>query len=267
MRAFFIENWILKMLSLKTFNRFQAFGLHVLISACLVAICYVLVFLIWYPGLTAYASNVSNIFLLLLFVDVVIGPIITLVIYNPQKKELKRDLRIIGLLQMLALLYGLHTVFIVRPVYLVFNAGQFDLTYANQISEKNTALVSDNDFRRLPILGPKLVSVELPKNPQLLTEIILSSLQGGDDTHTMPQYFVTYTKQTSVILASIKPLDNLAGMNKDNAQDINALISKYQGMKLNVGYLPLKAKSQNLTVIVSRTTGEILEMSILKPLP
>lgn len=255
------------MLLLKAFNRYQAFGIHMLISAISALLCYALVFLVWYPGLFAQASNVANIFMLLLLVDLVIGPVITLVIYNPQKKELKRDLFIVGIVQILALLYGLHTVFVVRPAYIVFNVGQFDLAYANQISEKNKALVSDNDFRRLPILGPKLVSVELPKNPQLLTEIILSSLQGGDDIHTMPQYFVTYTKQTSVILASIKPLDNLASMNKDKAQDINVLISKYQGMKLNVGYLPLKAKSQNLTVIVSRTTGEILEMSILKPLP
>lgn len=267
MRAFFIENWILKMLSLKTFNRFQAFGLHVLISACLVAFCYVLVFFIWYPGLTAYASNVSNIFLLLLLVDVVIGPIITLVIYNPQKKELKRDLRIIGLLQMLALLYGLHTVFIVRPVYIVFNAGQFDLTYANQISEKNMALVSSDDFRFLPLFGPKLVSVDLPTDPKLLTPIILASFQGGDDIQVMPQYFVAYMKQKSAILASIKPLEDLILLNRDRAQQINILINKYQGGDLNAGYIPLKGKSQNLTVIVSRTTGAILEMNDLKPWP
>lgn len=267
MRAFFIENWKLKMLSLKTFNRFQAFALHVLISVCLVAFCYVLIFFVWYPGLIAYASNVSSIFLLLLLVDVVIGPIITLIIFNPQKKELKRDLRIIGLLQMLALLYGLHTMFVVRPVYIVFNAGQFDLTYANQISEKNMALVNNDDFRTLPLLAPKLVSVDLPNDPKLLTSIILAPFQEGDEIQVMPQYFVPYVKQKSAILASIKPLENLISLNRDQMQQVNALIRKYQGADVSAGYLPLKGKSQNLTVIVSRTTGAIVEMSELKPWP
>ena len=255
------------MLTIKALNRYQAFGLHIAISASLALALSALVFLLWYPGLLAYASNVTPIFLLLLLVDVVIGPVITLVIYNPQKKELKRDLWVIGVIQILALLYGLHTVFVTRPVYIVFNAAQFDLTYANQISEENMRLANNPGYQALPYLGPKLVAVALPEDPQLLTEIILASLQGKDDIPTQVQYFVPYVAQKKAILSSVKPLRELAPFNKDHVTQLQALVEKYQSAHMDVGYIPLKAKSHHLSVIINRSNGDVLEMSDLKPWP
>ena len=73
-------------------NRFQACATHLLASGAAALLSSALVFLLWYPGLLSYASGVISIFLMLLWVDVVLGPLITLIVFNTKKKELKRDL-------------------------------------------------------------------------------------------------------------------------------------------------------------------------------
>ena len=44
-----------------------------------------------------------------------------LVIYKKNKKTLKFDLAVIGFLQVVALLYGLHSLLISKPAWIVFN--------------------------------------------------------------------------------------------------------------------------------------------------
>jgi len=57
---------------------------------------------------------------LVLIVDVCLGPLLTLAVFDPKKKELKRDLSIILLIQLSALFYGIYTVSVARPAYIVF---------------------------------------------------------------------------------------------------------------------------------------------------
>jgi len=51
---------------------------------------------------------------------VCLGPLLTLAVFDPKKKELKRDLSIILLIQLSALFYGIYTVSVARPAYIVF---------------------------------------------------------------------------------------------------------------------------------------------------
>lgn len=254
------------MLGLRSLNRFQAFGWHLLVSLCVALLSSCLVFVLWYPGLLAFASGVRDIFLLLLLVDMTLGPVITLLIFNPQKKELKYDLMIIVFIQIAALLYGLHTVFIARPVYIAFNSGRFDLVYANDISESNLAKATRAEYRSLPYFGPKLIAAPLPDDAKIREEIVMGAVTGGgDDVQVLPQYYVPYADRKIEVLSHIKPLAELKTYNKAKPESVDALINKYETMHTEVGYLQLKAKTHDLVVVLSRATGDILEMNELKP--
>ena len=253
------------MLRLRSLNRFRAFGLHLLASAAVALLSAALVFLLWYPGLLAFASGVATIFLILLAVDVTLGPVITLIIFNPKKKELKRDLVIVVVIQLSALLYGLHTVFIARPVYLAFNEKRFDLVYANEVSDQNLAKAIQPEYMSLPYFGPKIIAAPLPNDPKIVEEIVYGAIAGGDDVQHMPKYYVPYAEQKLAVMKQIRPLSDLKLHNKDRPQEVDTLIKQYTDTYQDVGYLPLKAKANDLVVIVSRTTGEVLEMSKLKP--
>ena len=145
---------MLKRLDLRP--RAYAAGLHLLISAAVAGLAAVLVFFVWYPGAFRHMAGGRDLFLLVTAVDVVIGPVLTFAVFNRAKgkRHLSRDLAVIALLQIAALVYGLHTVYIARPVAMVFEVERFRLVSANDVlvEELPKALP---EFRELSLTGPQ----------------------------------------------------------------------------------------------------------------
>jgi hypothetical protein len=246
-------------------NRFQAFGVHLMISITVGLFSAALVFLVWYSWPLSVATGVGEIFVLLLVVDVVMGPFITLVVFNPKKKKLKRDLAIVGLLQIVALFYGLHAVFVARPVYLVFAIDRFDLVYANELDKEKLKKVSTSEFQSLPLLRPKVIAAKSPEDQKTRNEIIFSAIHGGDDLFQLPQYYEAYSKSKAAVQKHMRPLTDLRSFNKEKAGSVEQLIEKYIQKKEDVAYLPLRGKVADLTVIVKRDSAEVLSVEYLKP--
>ena len=90
--------------------RLRAGLIHLSISSVVALMAVGIVFLIWYPHPLHTAAGVTEIFLIVLGVDVVIGPLLTTLVYRQGKKSLRFDLSTIALLQLLAFSYGLWTV-------------------------------------------------------------------------------------------------------------------------------------------------------------
>jgi hypothetical protein len=261
LQAFF---WIADM-RLRIPERVYAFGLHLMFSACVAALCSILVFFVWYPGLLAFASGVSDIFVLLLLVDVILGPVITLIIFNREKKELTRDLVIVVVIQMVAMFYGLYAVFVARPVYIAFTLERFDIVYANDISSQNLTKAIRPEFHSLPFFGPKLIAAPLPDDLKVREEIIMEAVAGsGDDVQQMPQYYVPYSEHKVQVIKNLKSLQALKLFNKDSMQAVDDLIHKYAEIKADVGCILVKGKVNDLAAIINRSSGEVLEMTDLK---
>lgn len=246
-------------------NRYQAFGVHLLASAAVALISAAVVFLVWYPSPLQLATGVTGIFLMLLAVDVIVGPCITLIVFNTAKKELKRDLAIVLMLQVAALLYGLDAVFIARPVYVVYNAGRFDLVFANDLSPERLAKATNPLFKSPPLFGPQTISAHRPDDPKLRSKILLNSLSGGGDIAQSPEYYVPYLDERPEILRSVQALDGLRGLNPQSAEQVAALVERYAARKGGAGYLPVKASVKDLVVIVAKDSAEVLEIADLNP--
>ena len=246
-------------------NRFQASFFHLVCSFIVAIFSLILVFLVWYPGLLAPATGVTEIFLIVLVVDVCLGPLLTLVVYNPKKKELKLDLFIIGSLQVAALLYGLYTVAIVRPVFVVFEIDRFQLVYANDLSKEKLAAATYPEYRTLPLLGPKWISSKLPDDIEEKNDFIFSVIQGGDDLGKTPKYYIPYEQSRTDIISRLSDLEDLRDFNTNNIEAIDELVAKYASESSNVGFVPLKGYIQDLTVIVNKTDAGIVEIVNLRP--
>ena len=244
-------------------NRYKAFGTHLLGSVVVALLTSALVFMVWYPGLLASATGVIGVFLIVLAVDVVIGPLITLIVFNTAKKELKRDLAVVLLLQLAALGYGVHTVWVARPVYQVFNTDRFDLAYANDFDEAKLKKATSAEFGSLPWSGPRTIAAKRPESGKLRNEILFSSLAGGDDIAQMVQYYVPYAELKDEVLKRQQPLDKLLLFNATRTAEVEALRRRYASR--SVGFVPLKGKVKDLTVVIDAQTAEVLETVALEP--
>jgi hypothetical protein len=248
-------------------SRFQAFGLHLLGSLGVGVISAALVFLVWYRWPLAAASGVTQIFLILLMVDVIIGPVITLIIFNPAKKELRRDLAVVFLIQLAALFYGLFTVFVARPVYMVYCVDQFNLVYAYELDRAKLESAPDPQFRSLPVWKTDIIGARLPDDSKERNAILFSALQKGDDLPQLPRYYVPYSSLKPQVLAHLQPLEKLKAFNRDRTGEVDALIARYSSEGRAVGFVPVRGKAGNLAVIISRESGKVLEIKNLKSSP
>lgn len=246
-------------------NRFSAAFFHLLGGGLLVSIIACVIFLIWYPGLLAYASGVGSIFLILALVDLLLGPFITLIVFDLRKKELKRDLLFVVVIQLIALFYGIWILFSARPVFIVFNTDRFDVVYANEFSEERLKLLKLTEHNALPVLGPNIIGARLPSDTQRANEIIKTAIAGEDDVQYMPELYVSYQSIGVDVGKQAKNFVELYRFNKSEKQQVDELINRFSSLSDKIGYIPLKGRLNDLVVVVDKADGKILEFNKLKP--
>ena len=84
-------------------SRYTASATHFALSVLIGAILLALFWFVWYPAPMLLAIGGHEIFLLILGIDVVLGPLLTLIVFRSGKKSLKFDLAVIALMQVAAM--------------------------------------------------------------------------------------------------------------------------------------------------------------------
>jgi hypothetical protein len=246
-------------------NRIQAFGTHLLGSLVVACFCLALIFGLWYRGPLAAASGVGAIVLILLAVDVMVGPVITFIVFDPRKKELKWDLAIVVAVQLAALAYGMRTVFVARPAYVVFAADRFDVVYANDLTAEKLAKAPDPQFASVPLWGPKVIAARRPESAKERSDIMFGALAGGDDVPQLPQYYATLADQREHVLKRLRPLEELRQFNPARQEEVADLMARHANRSGGVAYLPVHGKVGDFTAVLGKQSGELVEFSSLAP--
>lgn len=245
-------------------SRWTAGGIHFAISIVIAIAVSVLMLALWYPGAIFRATGGQELFFLVVGVDVVIGPLITLIIYNRKKKELKFDLTVVAALQIVALAYGLWIVAEVRPVYMAHNNDRFELIPANALDEERLAK-ADPLYQQLSLTGPVTVGTKLPADPDEQYKIMTRAIKGGDDIQYFPQYYVPFEQAKDSLRRYGKQLGELTLLNPDNKDEVDVLLRKYSKEASNIRFFPLKAKRSDVTVIVDVSSARVLDIVALHP--
>lgn len=247
-------------------SRLKAFRIHLAISAAIAAIAIGLMLLLWYrpPFFTALGGQ--HVLLILLGVDVVLGPLFTLMLFNPRKsrRALTLDLAVIALLQATALFYGIHVMFQARPVFVVFSRDSFDLVTANMLDQADLARIQNPEFRSLPLTGPLYVYTQMPAAVALRNEVVLGAFS-GKDLPLFPQYYQPYDAHGETAGSAARPLAELKKLNPDRVAEIDAAVRASGLGEAQVGFLPLRAKYHDESVLVEKSSGRILGLLKVRP--
>lgn len=147
--------------ALRKYNRIQATAAHFVFSLIIFVILGYLVYFCWYPQpLFSIDAGWQGI-RILAFVDLVLGPCLTLVIFNPKKKELLKDVLVIALIQFSALSYGVYHVYQSRPAIIVYADNQFQTVALSQLEFHN---LPEHIEQEIPFLSPKFYILDIPRD-------------------------------------------------------------------------------------------------------
>ena len=247
-------------------SRWKASSIHLAVSAVIAAAVLALMLLLWYPHPYFAAVGGQQVLLILLGVDVTLGPLVTLLIFNAKKsrKALTFDLSVIALLQVSALIYGMSVVFQARPVYVVFSKDSFDLVTAHMLSKEDLAKARFPDYRSLPLTGPVYVYSEMPTDINERNELVMSAFS-GKDLPMFPKYYKPYSEHMAAAGRAARPLAELKKLNPDRAVEIDEAMHTSGRNEADLGFLPLRAKHRSLAVLVGKSDGKVLTMLTLNP--
>jgi hypothetical protein len=242
-------------------SRWKAAGIHLAISIAIALAVIAAMFFFWYPTPYFQAMGGGGLLMLVTGVDVVLGPLITLIIFNTKKKSLKFDLMCVAIVQVVALAYGVSTMFQARPVYTVFSKDRFDVVIAADMNDGERAKVNDEAFKSLPLTGPKIAAMETPKDMKEVQRMLIS----GVNERAFSQYYVAYESKAKEAAAAAKPFAEWKKTHAASAEKLKAFLATKAFDETKVGFLPLYTRSEDMTVVLDRQTGKILAIAPVAP--
>lgn len=246
--------------------RARTAGIHLALSLLVATVAALLVFGLWYPYPYREVSGGRDLFLLVVTVDIVIGPMITFAVFNMSKPptELRRDLAIVGLLQLAALAYGLWTVHMAKPVHMVFEYDRFRVVH-------QLDLPADADERApegiavAPWGGPTVIALRPFRSEDEKLDMTVKAL-GGTSLSARPELWHPYATERKEVVLAARPIDALLKRFPARAAQIEAAVRKTGRPVDRVRFLPLLARRDMAwTVLLDASTGDILDYLPLDP--
>lgn len=241
-------------------TRFRAAAIHLSICALIAAVLLALFWFVWYPSPLFKAVGGQEIFLMLLGVDVVLGPLLTFVVFKSGKKSLKLDLAVIGAVQAAALAYGVFTLLAGRPVYIAALGFRFDVIQANDVEEAQLKVANTS----LPLWGPAWVGTKPATDKKERERIMFSALAGADYGH-FPQYHAPLETMRDEILKNAKPISELRTRNATRDTEITEWLRARGQTDESVVFQGLKARAEDMAVIMDAKTAKVIGIAPFKP--
>lgn len=231
--------------------RAKAAGMHLIASLIVVVVVAILVFGIWFPGPYRAMSGGTSLLMLVALVDIVVGPILTFAVFNTQKSRshLRRDIATIAFFQLVALAYGLHSVYLARPVALAFEHDRFRVISAAEVVQGELPQALP-EFQELSLAGPQTLAVRKAVQGRELNESLAGAVLEGVDTSQRPKFWIPYgTGERAAAFKAGRPVSLLVDKYPDSGQALNALLTK-QGIALSdARFLPVRARNDAVAVL------------------
>lgn len=240
----------------RVISRYKAALIHLGISAALAVTVISLLIFVWYPW--AYFTEIDGLPLVSMIVgiDVILGPLLTLIIFKQGKKYLRLDLTIIALVQICALSYGVWTGYSSRVVYAVFVEDKFHLVQASEIVQTPKGKNIRPEFDRLPFMGPLPIAANHLPEDELLELAFLSMV--GMGPQNMPWRYTTVSEALPAIRS--------AALSEDKARNRDPVIwDSLLSLKTRTGKdfvaIPLHVRGiDSHTLLVETASGNLVDV-------
>jgi hypothetical protein len=243
--------------------RLKAFSLHLLSSATVLTLILACLYFGWYHWPGWYLTDVTTVVLVMIGVDVVLGPTLTLIIANKNKprRELTRDVGMIVAVQLCALTYGSVQLWNGRPLYYVFSENSLSVVQAYDIDDEEADLGRRQNAALAPhwYSLPRWAWAPLPQDPKEL-QAITSETASGAAVISMPRYYKPWEQGLPALRDQlIKPEDSkfFSGVEKKKLKQ--RMLA--EGMATDqADALPFTGRTRPLLAVFNRSSLEITGM-------
>lgn len=178
--------------------RLRAAAIHIGISTVLLAVPLYLIVFRWYPDFHFAVDGGWQGVRLMMAIDLVLGPLLTLIVFNPAKARrlIVLDLSVIGVIQLGAMAWGIYAIHSQHPIAVNFSRGAFHSITAEplRIEKTDPQVVLQYSDRR-----PPLVYVRDAANDDEEARKQLQEFVGGLAEHEDPFFFQPFSANWTLV--------------------------------------------------------------------
>lgn len=227
-------------------SRIKTVMLHALFSVLLLLIALYFVYGIWYPTPLAAAMGVNTLYLIMLGVDLVLGPLLIFIVYKKEKNKLIFDMAVILMIQLSAYGYGLNIIHSGKPAWLVFVKD--DIEIVSPINIRNEFITDLKEEHKIIFYKkPMWLVADYGNDPVKRQKFIDDEMFDGISIVTRPE---TYQPLASKKIEILKELHPIVDLNKIN--DSDEVAKALQSFDTAIGWLPVKAPELDMVALFDR---------------
>ena len=237
--------------------RLKAAGIHLSISLVIFAVALYLILVQWYPGFHFTVDGGWRCVRIMAGVDLVLGPLLTLVIFNPFKarKLIVFDLGCIAVAQLAALVWGFYAVHSQRPVAVSYYEGAFLSVTAHPLAiEKQPADYANRFSER----RPPLVYVAPPQDDREEARAALQELFGKVGFHEDPFFFRRFDEHWAEVSKGAVAADRRSREKPAFAAALPGFLAEHGGQAADYRYFPYEGHDGACT-LAFRPDGTLVD--------
>lgn len=244
-------------------TRWKASLIHLGLSAIIyVPLLYLIVFQ-WYPQPYFAIDGGWQGLRIITGVDLVLGPLLTLIVFKSGKPGLRRDLTLIGLVQTVALAWGISLVYDQRTAMVTYADGSFHTLNSEQVA--NAGGKAPSIAEQSPSTPP-YAFVRMPADRRERFEIRMQALNAGTTTHQLGERYemLGETNLKEVLKDGLK-IERYPAVSEQNRKNLERFLMQHGGTNQDYAFLPLRGRYQELMLVLRRTDGSIVDTLDINP--
>jgi hypothetical protein len=235
---------------------------HLASSALVLALVLSGLYLGWYQWPGWYVTDFVHVTKILVGVDLTLGPLFTLLIANPKKprRELARDIGVIVTVQLVALVYGVGTLWSGRPLYYAYSTKELEMVAASQVPAGEGALARQRNPDLAPhwYSRPRWVWAALPADPTERARIReREKSEDIDDITQMPAYFRLIDQAGDTLRADLKRVDDQPLFGRQERRTLKARMAQLGLPTDTPDTLFMIGRNRPVLVVFDRSTLDI----------
>lgn len=240
-------------------SRIKAAFIHFLVSLMIVFAIFLTMFTLWYPDEYFNLMGGKKLIYLIAGVDVLLGPLLTLAIFDSKKRLIKFDLTCIAIFQIAAMSYGLYVMLQARPIFTVFNKDAFYVASVVDIVPSELAKGAKQKWKTASLTGPKLV-VSSPNGKNKFEKMFYETESQTGTMQQYPRFYDEYENHIQDVIKAGKPLSQLIEIDNKNRNPIKDFSNDIKRPIEDFLYIPIYSMTGSMSAIIDKKTGELIKI-------
>lgn len=235
--------------------RFRLFVGHLLVTLLVLSVIAFATLNWWSPEPYMSAEGGWSVLIILVVVGIVVGPLLTLLLYKPGKKGLLLDLVLVGMVQVGVIALGAFIIYDQRPVFLVFSVDRFTLVSKGDI---DISLLGPDVS--LPRFSQKPIAVfaRMPEAEDEKYKLIREVLAGKPDLEFRSEYYEPMRSNISTVASNSIDGKNISDNTLAAADMINDFVDQHCLKVDKCTFFPFIGKKKEMLLVLNREDGKVV---------